>query len=62
MKIKIGGMSCGHCKMRIENAFKAMGYQKYTVDLAGGSAEVEAPEEDRTKIVSEIEDLGFDAE
>lgn len=62
MKIKIGGMSCGHCKSRIENALKGMGYQNFNVDLAGGSAEVEAPEEARAKIVSEIEDLGFDAE
>ncbi|MDO4753959.1 MAG: cation transporter [Bacillota bacterium] len=62
MKIKIGGMSCGHCKSRIENALKAMGYTNFSVDLAGGCAEVEASEEQRAKIVAEIEDLGFDAE
>lgn len=62
MKIKIGGMSCGHCKARVENALKGMGYQKFSVDLADGSAEIEATEEERAKIVSEIEDMGFDAE
>lgn len=62
MNIKIGGMSCGHCKARIETALKNMGIQKFSVDLAGAFAEVDAPEDMRAKIVSEIVDMGFDAE
>lgn len=62
MKIAITGMSCGHCKSRIENALRTMGYKSFSVDLQGGSAEIDAPESDRGKIVAEIVDLGFDAE
>lgn len=62
MKIKVGGMSCGHCKARIETALKNKGYTSFSVSLESGLVEVDAPESSRGEIIAEIEDLGFDAD
>lgn len=61
MKIKVTGMSCGHCKLRVEKALEGMGY-KAVVQLEKGEADVDAGEDKRSQIVEAIEDLGFGAE
>ena len=39
--LSIGGMSCNHCKMRVEKALGALtGVESAVVDLAAGQAEV----------------------
>jgi copper chaperone CopZ len=41
--IRIEGMSCMHCKMRVENALKAVpGVKNAVVDLGKGTADVTA--------------------
>lgn len=61
MKIKITGMSCEHCKSRVELAIKNLGY-KAEVNLPKGEAEVQAEEAKRSEIIKAVEDVGFDAE
>jgi copper chaperone len=42
IQLKIGGMSCGHCKSAVENALRGQqGVRAATVDLERGAAEVE---------------------
>ena len=42
IRLNIEGMSCGHCKAAVENALRGQqGVRSATVDLEGGSAQVE---------------------
>lgn len=62
-QIDINGMSCGHCKARVEGALGSLeGVQSYEVSLAGKHAIVEFDENavSLDKIEQTIEDLGFD--
>ncbi len=61
MKIKVTGMSCGHCKLRVEKALEGIGY-KSVVRLENGEVDVQADEDQKSKIIETIEDLGFGAE
>lgn len=41
MKMSITGMSCNHCKMKVEKALKTLdGVEQVSVDLQKGEAEV----------------------
>lgn len=43
--IKVSGMSCGHCKARVEGALKELaGVDSAAVDLEQGTVEVEFDE------------------
>ncbi len=61
LKFKINGMSCSHCKLRVEKALAAThGVQSFQVDLTQGLAEVRgdaAP----TQIIAAINQLGYEA-
>ncbi|BBJ28465.1 heavy-metal-associated domain-containing protein [Athalassotoga saccharophila] len=61
MKLYIDGMTCEHCKMRVEKALKEIkGVKKAEVNLDNGTAEVETKKEisfDTFK--SAIEDAGY---
>ncbi|OEH86093.1 hypothetical protein BHU72_14295 [Desulfuribacillus stibiiarsenatis] len=62
--IKVEGMSCGHCKMSIENTLNAVeGITKAEVNLADKTATVTYTEEIiiPEDIKNLIDDLGFDA-
>ncbi|MFZ1682216.1 MAG: heavy metal-associated domain-containing protein [Rhizobiaceae bacterium] len=61
--LKIEGMHCGGCAASVEKALKAApGIRSVTVDLAGGSARVEADADaDTALIVAAVEDAGYDA-
>ena len=56
---EVSDMSCGHCKMRIENAFKAWGKaDSCTVDLNAKKVVVESAE--NAEVVARvIEDVGY---
>ena len=61
--IKIGGMSCEHCKKSVTEALEALdGVSEVSVDLAAGTARIELDEsaygEDGVRAA--IEDIGFD--
>jgi len=58
----IEGMSCNHCKMRVENTLKEMdGIANAAVNLESKCAEVEFTSEISNEVITEaIEDIGFD--
>ncbi|OAA29002.1 heavy metal transport/detoxification protein [Kosmotoga arenicorallina S304] len=62
MKLIINGMSCNHCKMRVEKALSDLeGVRKVEVDLAGGFAKVELSKDLPEELFKEvIDDAGYD--
>ena len=61
MKLIIEGMSCNHCKMRVEKALSSIeGVKKARVDLDDGSAVVESSVElDREFLREVIDEAGY---
>ena len=59
--IKIDGMHCNHCKMRVEKALKTInGITSAIVNLEAKSAEIESNSEiDDKTIATAIDDAGF---
>jgi copper chaperone len=58
--LQVEGMSCGHCKMSVENALKAVaGVTSASVDLEKKQALVTGTA-DRAALVKAVEDVGFD--
>jgi len=63
--LKISGMSCNHCKMRVEKALKELeGVSEAGVDLQAGSADVTFDESRVTseKLAEAVEDAGYTVE
>lgn len=64
LALVVDGMSCGHCKARVEKTLGALtGVQAFAVDLASGAAEVRyRPSEVlATDIVAAVSDAGYPA-
>ncbi|MBN2252097.1 MAG: heavy-metal-associated domain-containing protein [Kosmotogaceae bacterium] len=61
MKLEIDGMSCSHCRMRVEKALKAVyGIEEVIVNLDNGMAEVSSTKEIEWNLLREIiEDAGY---
>ena len=60
--LKIEGMTCGGCVRAVENALgRVPGVSAVQVDLATGSARVEAPGDDGPTLVEAVEAAGYDA-
>ncbi|MBQ2592500.1 MAG: heavy-metal-associated domain-containing protein [Candidatus Riflebacteria bacterium] len=59
--IKVDGMHCNHCKMRVEKALKALtGVTSAVVNLEAKTAEIESSAEiDDLAINTAIDDAGF---
>ena len=58
--LKIEGMSCGHCKMSVENALKAIpGVISASVDLGKKEAVITGTA-DRKVLAEAVEEVGFD--
>lgn len=59
--IKVDGMHCDHCKMRVEKALKKIsGVTSAIVNLESKTAEIESTSEiDDTVINTVIDDIGF---
>ncbi len=60
--ITIQGMSCMHCKMRVENALKSVaGVESAVVDLKKGNAVVAAtPGVTDATLLKAVSDAGYD--
>ncbi len=61
--VKIGGMSCDHCKKSVTEALEALnGVSDVSVDLAAGTASIDLDEAQcgEDGIRAAIEDIGFD--
>ena len=60
--LKVEGMTCTHCKMRVEKALQVVsGVESVKVDLAANEAVVTGDTE-RTKLIQAIEDAGYTVE
>jgi len=60
--IKISGMTCNHCKARVENALKELdGVAEAVVDLSAAKADVDFDETKVTveKLAETVEDTGY---
>ena len=60
VKLKVEGMSCGHCKASVEEALNSVaGVTAVAVDLENGAATVEGGA-DVAAMITAIEEKGFD--
>lgn len=62
MTLKIGGMTCGHCQKRVEEALKAVkGVKAVQVSLVGKAAEVRyaVGKTDRQALAKAVTDAGY---
>ena len=59
--IKVDGMHCNHCKMRVEKALKGLaGVVSAVVNLEAKTAEIESSSEiDDAAIEAAVDDAGF---
>lgn len=64
MILNVKGMSCGHCKQRVENALKELGFKDVSVDLNAGTANIgdEGAETRKAEMIAALDDVGYDAE
>ena len=63
-KFKVTGMSCGHCRQKVEQALKQVdGVYSAIVDLQDGEAEVDFNDDVATaqQLVAAIERAGYGA-
>lgn len=58
-QIQIKGMTCNHCKMRVEKALKQAGCSKIKVDLEAGAATADTRGISEEKLREVIDELGF---
>lgn len=60
--LKVDGMTCNHCKMRVEKALRGVnGVENAQVDLAKGEAVVSG-EANREDLVKAVVDAGYGAQ
>jgi copper chaperone len=65
LRLKITGMTCGHCQMSVEKALaKVPGVNGAIVDLRGGSAEVDFDDDTATieELTRAVSKAGYAAE
>ena len=64
LKLRVSGMTCGHCQMKVEKALlgESVVYSA-VVDLSGGEAEVDFDDDTTTtdQLVAAIEKAGYRA-
>jgi copper chaperone len=64
IKLKVTGMHCGHCQMKVEQALKDIaGVYSAVVDLPDGEAEVDFNDDAVTtgQLVAAVEQVGYRA-
>jgi len=64
MELKIKGMTCNHCQMRIKKALESIdGIEGAEVDFKKGTAKISVQDESKVnleKIAEVIEDTGYE--
>ncbi len=64
LKLRVTGMTCGHCQMKVEQALKqTAGVYSAIVDLRTGEAEVDFDDDSATtgQLVAAVEHAGYGA-
>src|SRR2546429_9658803 len=65
LKLRVSGMTCGHCQMKVEKALLgASGVYSAVVDLSGGEAEVDFNDDTTTtdQLIAAVAQAGDNAE
>ncbi len=60
MEFRVTNMSCGHCKMTIEQALKDLGVSSFSVDLATKTVRVESDEASEEAVKNAVRAKGYD--
>ena len=62
IQLNVTGMTCGHCKIVVENALKSVqGVSAVTVNLEAGKAEVYGEHVNPDALVAAVVDEGYGA-
>jgi len=64
LKLRVTGMTCGHCQMKVEDALKqTSGVYSAIVDLQAGAAEIDFNDDTTTtqQLVGAVERAGYGA-
>ncbi|HYK83338.1 MAG TPA: heavy-metal-associated domain-containing protein [Gemmatimonadales bacterium] len=64
LKLRVTGMTCGHCQTKVQNALKqTAGVFSAVVDLASGEAEVDFDDDTATtgQLVAAVAKAGYTA-
>ncbi len=64
LKLRVSGMTCGHCQRKVEQALKeAAGVYTAIVDLETGEAEIDFDDDAATtdQLVAAVEKAGYGA-
>ena len=64
LKLRVSGMTCGHCQMKVENALKqTAGVYSAIVELETGEAEIDFNDDTTTtdQLVAAVEQAGYGA-
>jgi copper chaperone len=64
VKLRVTGMTCGHCQMKVEQALKAVGgVYSAVVDLRDGEAEIDFDDDAITtsQLITAVERAGYAA-
>jgi len=64
LKLRVTGMTCGHCQMKVEQALKqTAGVFSAIVDLQTGEAEIDFDDDSATtgQLVAAVEHAGYGA-
>lgn len=57
--LKVPGISCNHCKMRISRALEELGIRAYRISVEEKKVELEA--EDIDLVLKKLESIGYPA-
>ena len=59
IKIKIQGMSCSHCEMRVSNAIKSIqGVELLTIDLQSAEVKIQNTQQEEA-IIAAVKAIGY---
>ncbi len=64
LKLRVSGMTCGHCQMKVESALKrTAGVYSAIVELETGEAEIDFNDDSTTtdQLVAAVEQAGYGA-
>ena len=64
LKLRITGMTCGHCQAKVEKALKGVsGVYSAIIDLPDGEAEVDFDDDRLTaaQLIAAVQQTGYDA-
>jgi hypothetical protein len=60
VKVKVTGMHCNHCKIRVENSLSRIsGIKSATADIVNGEVSLKGENIDLEQVKSSIENTGY---